>query len=358
MKEFAPLDILLSVIGCRMFAETRGARIVNRVLLVLMLTACVAVFIESTIRINSSKEPLLLITAWSDAFFGSVFVAVMAMKRQRLRDVLLDSRFLSDNQRSSLWKHALSFLLLKVTISLESIVSLAFHLQNRTLDHILLDLLTSYTTLNPWFLGGIGIYTFFIKVISFREECYFDDLMSRLVNLTGEAGKTQALAHDYRLLQTNLILERRSITRFRTDVLSAFSFIPCLWFAFIFARIGMVYENGGLFDSLVVFAINVEGVLILVLSISYLVNVCEHLASRTKDRTNELIDSLTQTGALFEMPAFVSELERSSDVKVTVWSAFDINRRFALSFLASMITFTVLLIQLASAWRQKSWSQG
>ena len=89
-----------------------------------------------------------------------------------------------------------------------------------------------------------------------------------------------------------------------------------------------------------------------VLTLSYVVHVCETTTAYTKEMTNAVVSILVESGRMTEMADLVAELKESSEFSFTVWSMFDINRRFVLSLLSSLITFTVLFIQIANGIRK------
>ena len=74
-----------------------------------------------------------------------------------------------------------------------------------------------------------------------------------------------------------------------------------------------------------------------VLTLAYVINVCETTTGYTKETTNAVVSTIVESERMAEMTNLVNELKESSDMPFTVWSMFDINRRFALSYLLALI---------------------
>ena len=75
------------------------------------------------------------------------------------------------------------------------------------------------------------------------------------------------------------------------------------------------------------------------------VRLCHHLRKQIEEVLKKLIASERVDG----VPQLVHELEKAGGSEFTAWDMFDINRKFVLSFVSSLITFTVLFIQITSS---------
>ena len=341
MLEFVPLDNVLMLAGCRIHIPNRGYRIANRIFMLLVFASYAFTCYAHLFVITMSDEPLTFLMFYADAIFGTIFVIIMIRKRKAFQSILSQAFLLSDPQRMILRNHSRCCMSLLLLTFFQSYVLMSIHLWRALWWHIVVDTVRTYMVFNSWFIGGSCAYTFLVKLIAAREETFFHRLNHAL---------TKSLTQTERV---DLILERRRLTEFKESVLHAFSLIPCLWFAFIFIKIGMVYENTSFAEHPAMIALRAFEVVLLILILVYVIDVCESVTARTKKMTTAVETALIQSGRMSETSDVMHELRESSNFAFAVCSVFDINRRTALSFLSSLITFTVLFVQMSLAWKRK-----
>ena len=198
--------------------------------------------------------------------------------------------------------------------------------------------------LNPWLTGGVFVYAFFVKLVRLREDCLLQAIDR---SLTDASGKEQQVATG---VEERLLASVASVRDLKESLVCAFFLVPCLWFAFLYTKVPMVYEIAGPATGALVLGIRTQIVVLQFLILAYLIQVCEWASAGTRDQTRLLTRRLLSKTC--GMKNLARELEANATFQFTVWSMFDMNRRFALSFLSSLITFTVLFVQIASSGRQ------
>ena len=228
----------------------------------------------------------------------------------------------------------------------QGLIELVIHLWGLSLIHILMDINRQVYSLTVWMRGGCVIYTFYVKLIKYVDTEYFD----RLESIVRSSAMT--------LKSKDLVLQHKQNARFKQRVMQAFSFIPCLWFTFLFLSISVMYDELRSFfrkpesawtDDFFQF-LRITDLVYTIFIVVHVIETCESTANNMRDRTDDLIETITRTDRTMELQSFVSELNAGKTFQFTVCSMFDINRRLGLSFLSSLITFTVLFNQIASEW--------
>ena len=350
MEEFAPLDLLLTPAGCRVNISRPVARILNRAMMLIMFTANMTTIISHYLLVDMAKEPLKVVTSLTDGLFGSAFMIIMIRSRLQIVHVLSQTSFLTPSQRRYLHRLAVFALVSRLLMLAQTAIEVTLHLlPGRSLTHILIDVINWFVDFNPWFYAAILMYTFFAKIIRFREEWYFNQLHQRLVSLDKQEQSVVAAES----LQQFLVMQRKQEVRFRDSILQFFSLMPCIWFLFMFVKVCLVYEIMAVRAKTLATTVRLEELVIQVLLLCYLINTCESVTAFVRQESERTSELLVRSSRMKQLSALAAQIERSSSFTFTVWSTFDISRRFAISFLSSLITFAVLFIQMASAYRQK-----
>ena len=79
---------------------------------------------------------------------------------------------------------------------------------------------------------------------------------------------------------------------------------------------------------------------------SCIVYLCDKCTLFTRRHTSAVLLTLMERGVVSQVPLFVAELQEAAAAEFTVFQTFDINRGFMLAFVSSLISFTVLFLDV------------
>lgn len=338
--EFAALDILLFASGIKVFIGSRAVKYVNHGLLAIALICYTVSFIEGfeQVRTSSKFSILTVLEREIRALCGLAFIWVIKRNASTIVSVIPEVlSSLTRDQRKSLCRHSLACVLLIVLTILQEFASTSWHLANvkswpPTVKHTLVDYAKSYDYVNSWFLGGVAIYAFYVKAIMFLDDNFF--LMVRERGLTEESA-------------SKLALGRKHIMTQREMMLGSLSVMPCLWFVHLFIKASAAtIEVVERFDKTSDKIWRLAPLVYMILAILYLVWLCDLCTYRLRKKVHETIVSIMRKDQTEQMDVFVQELKENGAQEITSWDAFDVNRKFTIAFVSSLITFVVLFVQL------------
>lgn len=342
MQEFVYLDYVLLASGCKVFRKNSSVRILNILMLFLIIICYGATLfhsIESTLT-SGGLVILVMMSRYSHELCGLTFIAVLSYYRFSMRRILiLVAKNLTASQKSCLKRHGLVFLVLLVMTILQDAVITHLHLNSRhgrTLgpNHRLMDWLKCYHNMNSWFYGGVGVYTFFVKMIRFNEINYFDAM----------AGKHELLIPG---MDSFLALERRSVALVKKRLMKTLAFVPCLWVVNVFVRAPVVVFKIAQPNSIPIGRIfRTLPLIYQLIALAYVVYECEICNLTVGKRVNDLLVAMMEENRIQDMDLFVQQLQRSADDDFSSWKTISLNRRFYLGFLCSVVSFTVLFIEV------------
>ena len=343
MHEFTPHDILLLLAGCKIFVAHRAVTVLNYIMMAIVLICYTAAFVAGfeQVRTNNRFTILTIIERNVRAFSGIVFMIVIKRNQSVIRELIQRMLpALNSEQRSQLKWHAIKCLILVLLTIAQEFASTTWHLATcckapLTTKHILEDYAKSYDYVNSWFLGGRGMFAFFVKVVQFTDDNYFKELNEKGLQ-SMESSPSSRLA-----------LDRRAIMKTRHALLSSMSLMPCLWFVHLFVKSSAAaIEVAERFDKTSDKIWRLAPLAYMIFALLYLVWLCDLTTERLRDRVSETIEGILQNDQSERMQVFVSELRDNANQEISSWNTFDINRKFTLAFISSLITFTVLFVQL------------
>lgn len=229
IPEFRPLDVVLCATGCKIFIKNRYITCINVLLLLVTLADYLFAIIASFDQIQTDNKFAILtvLARFSDQLCGISFIWVIHRNREKIIRFLpqvMDN--LSTRQRRSLWNHALVGALVVFLTIFQDVVYTLIHLSLLkscpTFAHVAADFAKTYLYVNSWFVGGISVYTFFVKALMMTNENNFKNLIEKESFENENAHK--------------LALHQRKLRTIRVKLLGTFSFIPVLWFFHLFVR--------------------------------------------------------------------------------------------------------------------------
>lgn len=335
MREFRPLDYVLLASGCMIF-QSSITRIIDKIQKV-VLVAHTLYFLSQSLpwvfRHGINRSVLKHASGLLDAVFALIFIQVMSVKREDMR-ILLETmaKHLEEKRRDCLRQYAIVsslltwinvFRLIGFSIMLFLRVKEKHGFQNNFV------LITCYGYLISWLFGGIAVYGFYVKTLTYVEEEYFD----RLDNI---------VKNDLTWSIDSLCIENRVIMHLKEDIVTCFGPIPCLWLVHTFIRAtGIMFTHGT--DRQITKSVTLT---IDVLALVWLIFLCEHAKQKAKDKTSHIRMEMLRRGKTDKWQNLVHELEEAEKLNFSAWNMFTIRKTVIPAFVGSLGNFMVLVSQM------------
>jgi hypothetical protein len=147
-----------------------------------------------------------------------------------------------------------------------------------------------------------------------------------------------------------VVMTIRHCLKGREEIISYFSAMPVIWFfrefVFLIGAIMMILDNEWRSSNwlLVMFAYIIP-LILSQLTLFFLICFVDNCHNSVKKKIDSLIDTMIQND-YDKWSAVISELNILKDYQMTACNLFNINKSVGLSFLSSLISFTVLFQQL------------
>ncbi|KAI1300225.1 hypothetical protein HDE_03581 [Halotydeus destructor] len=342
---FKVVDILFTLLGCRIFRTSLCERMINLVLLIVFYTM---VFSRLTVAYFMYENNL--ITVWLTKFWGTFFIlafhTTMLLKLSSMRKLLIDStRLCMFDELVKARSYSLCSVLIYIVTSViaftsgwaRGVVADTAELFGETRwRHVLAaaDLAVPCLYDHQWPLIGFGVYCFVIWCWSVANDRLTEEAI-----LSGPLNDDQCLT---------LMRRKRSLNDLKHDINRNMGFVPLLVMGCLLLR-----STGIIFVLLRHGLKGVSGLLILVL---YLIHtslallaiglVCSLRARGQKKSKQLLIDWWKNSIAV--QNAELGRSFRHEFNEMIPFSAilFDFDEKLVLGFVASLITFAVMFVQL------------
>lgn len=359
---FRRIDYILITIGCKLYPASLAAKIVNRCLLFLAVSFSAAAIIQMIIIFSGEKT-----TYWEVLYlfiYTSVLINIGLIKKKgdRIKEVhescfdLLDASSRKAIQAYSLKLaviyHSLVGLVTGIFISI--FVNDLFWTPNEKIwqleafgNFFIYGLYSLGFPLfcSFWFLTSLSLYKFLLYEIRMLEL----QLISQFAN------DIQTI--DDISVMKNFLSPFERISALKRSFETLMNIFPLHWFSIFFIRsttlvLGMKAAAREEQENFV----NTYGWLILEI-VCYLVTMA--LTFQVYFLNDELNERISWEAAKaiklcrklplhanYELIGLLEDLKRS-DLKLTAFSMIELNKSYLLSFLGSVVTFTVLFIQIS-----------
>ena len=336
---FQPMNQLLMVCGCGVFLPTKFSMIINRFMRAFMIVTFmveVASNVEG-IKKRQLERPLTHAGWYIRILFSLTFLITMGMRRSDLADQISSSLDdLNGSQKRSLLHHSITWTAINIAWCIRGFAVEAAHLiaEKASLEHIVGDILSEVrSVMIPWYMGGIAVYTFLVKMVLSLEENYFEKLHQQLKCKTD----SQELAKERWLLSYR-----------RTQLFVPLSIIPVMWFTYSFVMFAAaIMEVTSLSRGQAERYLKFLTMLSQVALLFYLIMTCDRVTRNIRFKANEVIGWLMTSKQADRYSLLIDQLKECADMEFNASSMFDINRQFISAFTSSLITFTVMFIQIA-----------
>jgi hypothetical protein len=191
-----------------------------------------------------------------------------------------------------------------------------------------------------WIYGGIPCLLFILQAIKSMERNLNQRLLRDL-----KTGQTVTPPQ----VSANL----KNIMACKGQLQRIFSCIPCCWFFYIFAKVVLIITRFQISYfafkklELIAYLRTFESVIIIFLLV-YLLFVAESMLRDSKTLAEKLSVEIIKKDDIKKWCNTMIDLETTRSFEFTAWDLFVINKRLILSFTSSLVTFTVLFVQLVS----------
>lgn len=339
MHPFQPLNLTFLVCGCGVFLPTKFSLAVNRFMRVFTIVIFIAEVLSNVEGIkNRVLERPLTHAGWYVRIMSSMaFMITVGIKRSHLADSVSSSLDdLSSRQKRSLLYHSVVWTLLNIIWCVRGFVVQGAHLvaERAGLHHIVGDIFSEIrSVMIPWYMGGIATYTFLVKMVLSMEENYFEKLHQQLKLKTDP----QELAKERWLLSDR-----------RTQLFAPLSIIPVMWFTYSFVMFAAaIMEVTSLSRGQAERYLKFLTMLSQIALLFYLIMTCDRVTRSIRFKANEVIGWLMTSKQADRYSLLIEQLKECANMEFNASSMFDINRQFISAFTSSLITFTVMFIQIA-----------
>lgn len=207
-----------------------------------------------------------------------------------------------------------------------------------------IDYLRIYISLHSWSLIVYSIFLVLLKVIQRTER-------NRLVRMTKELTAWTDPTSVYQTL--------KEIVKIKIEFCRIMSFLPCLYFLYIFylSVFSIVREQNSWThpskDKLgeqIFSKLNLCHFILVLLQMIYLSFFVTNLGKESIELTETLESTIILTPGIDRKEWFFvfDQIKESKSYEYQAWDFFSINKQILISFVASLVSFTVLFVQLLS----------
>lgn len=342
---FMPLNVIFIMSGCPIYSSRYC--VINLLHYVHGIAVILAHLVFIHFNTPSMSENKLLITEKAKGilqqFMAIIFVVVVTRNRKKLVRLLdLLSRHLNRQDFDSL-KHYAFFLSVAFFVKLAGDIYVSYTYIRRC-HNPFESLLWFSVEVTACIYGGVPCFLFVLKAIQMMEKNVSEKLLQ---------GLKKNLCF---VTPPEVSLNVKSIVEYKSRLETLFSCIPCCWFFYVFAQVVVVilelqfnYSNLSQRKSLTfqnIFEI-VEPVFVVLLLI-YLLFVAESVSAESKLLMEKLSIEIIKKNDVKNWSNVMIDLETTQSFELTAWDLFVINKQLLLSFTSSLVTFTVLFVQLVN----------
>jgi len=347
----SPLNMVFCFSGCRLFS--RGNHFLrfldNFLATLLFLSHSFVMFVSfpRTIDFNVAME----VTSTANAFISISFILLMRLQRNKITALIYSSeQFLSQKDKKRIFYFSLVISLLYllnvigiVYIRTETIIVFWSKLdQNFLVIRKISVVLETFNVPCCWMYGACPLLILCMKLINLEENKVLSDMIR----------DSQNQVMKYNPIEISLFLKKML---FKKDLLmSRFSFLPCLWFLFVFVKsilaititeTAIAASKESIYYLNPIMKLIISQLIIMAILLVYLMFECEKLVNDSRDRLIKLTGVITARNENTKWIIVHGDIERAKEYSYRAWDMFDINKSLLLSFTGSLLTFTVLFVQ-------------
>jgi hypothetical protein len=272
----------------------------------------------------------------------ALFIVVIRRNMPTLRSVFCLFVELKSRDFKILYRLNMGMLLFKSLLFFYNFsVYLSLLTQKETLTgkEILRQIFLFYNDLNAWGIGSFGIYLFFLLGIHFLERDAVNKMITRL-----NSEKDSSLTPLQVYTQVQRFIDIKDV------FCRSISFIPCLWFLFVFVKASMDIIRLKV-DPIMVAKVNFALLILFVLEVSLLAVVTSYACNQSSYLLLSLEKKIVsrKPDLLCQWNQALIKIKEGRRFEYRPYGLFAINTKILLAFSSSLVTFTVLFVQLITS---------
>ena len=345
-RSMSPLSFMLILSGCCIEPlKNYMLWIINGLQLILLLMTHMVLI--GFIMIGYSDEKLQMVFSLRRCMYHVMCIVFLVFMRYNMRSMQRIYRIMRYvkpcNLKPLFWFNVVIIVTKLVTAIFVGLAGLTIQVQKnfeQTWIAVVRTFLSFFSELNACGVGGFGVFMFFLKVIHYHEHDVMEDLLSRI-----ESKMVQPF---------EVYLKIQRFLDIKECFCQSMSFIPFLMFGFAFVRASIdifklqVADNllGNTYSMLFLMLFAIEMV-ILALSTSSACNSIRKLLTALEKKI------VTSTSDLIPWTPTLNKISEAKRYEFRVWDLFSINNKVLLTLVSSLVTFTVLFIQIIGRFVDK-----
>ena len=332
MREFRSLDLILLTSGCKIFLSSTS-RIADRIqksLLTFVLFYSLTRYFPWLKRHGVYRPFLVHTSILMDIVFALFFLMIMTIKRDEMR-ILLETLIRSvDGLRSqSLRQYSLLCSIVCWFVCASKVVWTCYYVFGDPHGFDKYLLIAGQANQINWLFGGICVYGFFVKCITYVQEEYFNRL--ELI-----------VTRNIPMSVNDLAVEYRSIQILKGQIVSCFGPIPCFWLLHVFIRSAAILsEVKTLIQVMMTITLAVD-----VSALGWLIFQCDSSMKRAKERSDRLMLELMRRDESGKWTLVMNELDAGNRIGFTAWNVCCISRTLIPGFIHSLLGFVVIVKEI------------
>jgi hypothetical protein len=345
-EAFSPINWTLLITGCRIYpSKYRFFNFLDS-MQAIMLIACHIIhsaiqllkFPEEATKfyiIEKTKTVLL-------QFSGILFIVIMRRNRKKIHSLFEHVKgSLTPKDLRYLYWYALSLSIPHWIFLVGMLVALAQFLRDEhTKAWELFSIL--YTVFNSWIFGGCPAFMFCLVALDVCEKNAMVQILQNFSQKTIE------------LDPSDVSLFLKKIISNRNYMMQYFSCLPCSWYLFVFVKSVVTYillqlqeevEQKGSHHNLYSTIMMIEWISVVLLLV-YVMLKTESILTKSNDRLEVLSEKVILRNDTETWIQVLNDIRQAEKFEYRAWDIFSMNKSFFVSFISSLLTFTILCIQL------------
>lgn len=356
MDAFRTLDYVLLFGGCDIFSRSHVRTISNMQRAILAATYVVCFVGDAMILFNSSNwnEDLYDLMYYLSSYVcGLLFLLIMLCKRKAIRKTVRQlCRGISKERHRRLHRLAKAYVTVVLLVNLAiggSFIEAAIKHHGEG-EYDVFNTVVWYfyyynITCNRWPLLSCFLIAFFVDAHTAFELSFLHQLLIRMHQQPSDTSREMRISSKGSFFfQVQIELHDMYVQKIR--LMSLFGVIPCIFVAYLFGATTSLLLEITYLGFNVDMLIEVPTVLLYILTLAYVALVCDQCRRQVMQKGEEVKTAMIGTRDE-EWKYAMQPLTRLTSYTHHSCHVFDINCRFIMTFITTLITFTALAVQFS-----------
>lgn len=334
MDALEPVDFLMLLDGTKLCSSRLSITIINNLQAVILSVIHCYFFTLAVEDFNPTSLAYAVDEILSAILGISIIILMRRMKKNLVPNLKIILESLTAKHKQELKKTSWK-LCIRSCISISLFLVIHGYMIFTVRDgFVIYRICLTYAYLQCWIFIGTVLYTFCLHAI----ELYEKDALQIV---------TQEVSKGIRIPKSSMLLVLKHLLEIKINITNSFSIIPCLWYLWFFHR--SVHTIISFSRDYVVDSYGDIAEIILV--IVFLLDMMIKAGSCMKSSSDSL-DKLSRVIIVYEVDSrdysvILQQIEVNKRFEYRAWNLFSINKSLLLSFTSSLLTFTVLFVQLS-----------